>query len=85
MKKITTQTTLKKILEIENSEKILQKHNLPCLHCPMAAQEISKLKIGDVSKLYHLDIKNILLDLNTLWNTKSVGKKPTHRKSKNNQ
>jgi hybrid cluster-associated redox disulfide protein len=66
MKKITKETTLKEILEIEGAEEVLQKYNLPCLFCPMASFEISNLKIGDVCKVYGINEKDLLKDLNSL-------------------
>lgn len=63
-KKITKEATLKEILRIPGVEKILVKHQLPCLGCPMAALEMDKLKIGDISKMYGLDLKNLLKELN---------------------
>lgn len=62
--KITKDTTLADILKYPKAEKILSKHNLPCLHCPMAAQEMSMLKIGDVAGMYGIDIDKLLKDLN---------------------
>jgi hypothetical protein len=66
MKKINEKTTLKEILEIEGSKEILKKYNFPCLFCPMIALEIEKLTIGEIAKIYHLDIKKILKDLNKI-------------------
>jgi hypothetical protein len=65
-KKITKDTTLQKILEIKGAEEVLAKHNTPCLTCPMASMELEKLKIGEVSEMYGLDLKNILKDLQSL-------------------
>ncbi len=64
--KITKNTTLEKILEKDGSKKILEKHNLPCLSCPMASVEMSILKIGEVAQMYDLDLEKILKDLNNL-------------------
>lgn len=64
--KINSKTTLEKILEVKNAEKILTKYNVPCLSCPMAKFEIAELKIGDICKIYNIDLKNILKDLNKL-------------------
>lgn len=64
MPKITTKTTLDKILETKNGAEVLSKHNVPCLSCPMASFEISKLEIGQVCKMYGLPLKEILKDLN---------------------
>ena len=64
MRKITAKTTLKEILESPKSEEILTKYGVPCLSCPMAIFEIEKLKIGDVCKMYGIDAKSLLKELN---------------------
>lgn len=64
MKKITSKTTLEKILEKKGAGEILTKHGVPCLSCPMASFEINKLQIGDVCKMYGLNLEKILKDLN---------------------
>ena len=64
MAKITKATTLEKILELKDGDKILHKHNVPCVSCPMAEMELSTLKIGNVCKMYGLDLEKILKDLN---------------------
>ena len=64
--KITENSTLKQILEIQGAEKVLQKHNLPCLSCPMASFEMDALKIKDAAQMYGLDLKKIIKDLNNL-------------------
>ena len=61
---ITKNTTLEKILELKNGEKILHKNSVPCLSCPMAPFETDKLKIGDVCKMYGLKLEKILKELN---------------------
>jgi hypothetical protein len=62
--KITSKTTLKKILELPEAEKVLLNHGVPCMSCPMASFEIEKLEIGNVCKMYGIDLKKILEDLN---------------------
>ena len=64
--KITKSATLAKILKIKGSEKILNKFNMPCMTCPMAQMEMNYLKIGDVCRMYGLDEKKILEELNKL-------------------
>ena len=66
MTKITQKTTLKKILENPEAEKILAEHGVPCLFCPMASFEIDKLKIGEVCKMYRLNLEKILKELNDI-------------------
>ncbi len=66
MVKITANTTLEKILEKKGAEKVLAKYNVPCLSCPMAKFELSSLKIGEVGKMYGLETKKILNELNKL-------------------
>ena len=62
--KITKDTTLAEILKFKNTEKILVKYKVPCLGCPMAAFEFGMLKIEDVARMYKIDIKNLLRELN---------------------
>ena len=65
-KKITKDTILEKILNIKGAKEILAKYNLPCLSCPYASLEVGKLKIGEVAKMYGLDLKDILEEINDL-------------------
>ena len=65
-KKITSKTTLKKILEIKKAEKVLAKHGVPCISCPMASFEIDKLEVGKVCKAYGIKLKELLEDLNSI-------------------
>jgi hypothetical protein len=64
MAKITSKTTLGKILELKNGSEILHKYGVPCMGCPMAQFEVDKLQIGQVCKVYGLPLKDILEDLN---------------------
>ena len=65
MKKITKNTTLAEVLEYSGAEKILVKHNVPCVTCPFAKMEMDKLKIGQICKMYKIDIDKLLTELNT--------------------
>jgi len=62
--KITENTTLAEILKHPEAGNVLGKYNLPCLHCPMAKYEINTLKIGEVAKMYGINAKNLLKELN---------------------
>ena len=62
--KITEDTTLAKILKYSEAEKTLAKYNLPCLGCPFAKLEMENLKIGEVCKMYGIDLKGLLKELN---------------------
>lgn len=64
MKEITKNTTLSQILTHPKASAILSKYNLPCLHCPMASYEMSMLKIGEVAKMYGIDVESLLRELN---------------------
>jgi len=64
MFKITSKTTLAKILELKGGEDILHKFGVPCMSCPMAQFEVGTLQIGQVCKMYGLPLKNILDELN---------------------
>jgi len=67
MKKITKETTLVDLLGDKKAEEILAKHNLPCLSCPFAQQEMRSLKLGDVCRAYNIDAEKLLKDLNKVY------------------
>ena len=62
--KITLQTPMDQILTTESAREVLAQHKVPCLGCPMAQMEMQSLKIGDVCKIYGIDAKKLLADLN---------------------
>jgi hypothetical protein len=62
--KITKNTILAEIVEEKGGEETLRKHGVPCVTCPMAKMEMDKLKIGDVAKMYGLDLDGLLKELN---------------------
>ncbi len=64
MAKITSDTLLIDIFELPKSEEILTKHKVPCVSCPMAQFELGNLTIGEVCKMYGIDLKRLLEDLN---------------------
>lgn len=64
MQKITKETSLAEVLKYPEAEKILAKHNLPCLGCPFAKMEIENLKIAQVCQLYDIDLEKLLKELN---------------------
>jgi len=61
--RIGKDTTLAEILNLPGTEKVLAKYNLPCLSCPMAKFEIENLKIGEVCKMYGIDLEKLLIEL----------------------
>ena len=62
--KITEDIILAELLKKSDAENILAKYNLPCLGCPLAKFEIANLKLGDVCKMYGIDLGNLLKELN---------------------
>lgn len=60
----TGDTTLAKVLEFSEAEKILMKYNVPCLSCPMAKMEMESLTLAQVSGMYGLELDKILKELN---------------------
>ncbi len=62
--KFTKNATISQILKHPEGKKILAKYHLPCLHCPMAAYEIGRLKVGKVSRTYGINVENLLTELN---------------------
>jgi len=65
MTKFSAESILGDILQKPYGSRILSKYKLPCLHCPMAALEMGVLKIGDVSRMYNIDIEKLLGELNS--------------------
>ncbi|NQU82825.1 MAG: DUF1858 domain-containing protein [Parcubacteria group bacterium] len=63
-KKITKDTTLGEVLELPGAEQILAKYKVPCLTCPMAQMEMGVLTIGNICKMYGVDLEGILKELN---------------------
>lgn len=66
MKKITKETKLSEILKNPKAEKVLGKHDFPCLTCPFAKFEMEELEIGKVCEMYGIDLDKILKDLNKI-------------------
>jgi len=64
---IKADTTLAEILKKPEAEKILAKYNLPCLGCPFAKLEMENLKIGEICRMYGIDIENLLKELNKIY------------------
>ncbi len=70
MLKITKDTTLSKLLNNSKAQEVLAKYNLPCLSCPFAKFEMENLKIGEVCKMYNIDIEKLLGELNSIYKKK---------------
>ncbi|MFH1180824.1 MAG: disulfide oxidoreductase [bacterium] len=64
--RIARDTFLAEILKNPGAKEILEKFNLPCLSCPMAEQEIGSLKIGEVCRVYNINLVKLLKELNGL-------------------
>jgi len=64
MAKITKDTTLAEILKNPEAKKILAKYNLPCLNCPFAELEMENLKIGEICKMYGINLEALFKELN---------------------
>jgi len=58
-------TTLKEIISVSGMEEILKKHGVPCITCPFAKMEMDKLKLGDICRIYNINLEKLLKDLNT--------------------
>jgi len=65
--KISKDTILSEILNDKKAEKVLLKYNFPCLGCPFAKMEMENLKIGDVCKMYSIDLEALIKDLNEIY------------------
>jgi len=67
MKEIKKDTTLAEILENPEAVKILAKYNLPCLSCPFAKLEMENLRIGEICKMYDINVERLLRELNGVY------------------
>jgi hypothetical protein len=71
--KITENTTLAEILDSNPPTtqpelvKILVKYNLPCVNCPLAKYEMENLKIGEICKMYNINVQKLLGELSKLY------------------
>ncbi len=65
--KITKDTTLDELINNPEARRILIKHHLPCLSCPFVEVEMKNLKIGEVCKMYGIDAKSLLKELNKVY------------------
>ena len=61
---VTEETPLGELLQNPKALGILAKHGLPCLFCPAISFEVGFLKLGQVAKVYGLDAKAIVKELN---------------------
>jgi len=66
MTKITKETTLSEIIDDSRMKEILLKYQLPCLSCPFAESEMQNLKIGEICRMYGINLEKLLKDLNGL-------------------
>jgi hypothetical protein len=62
--KITAETNIAEILNHPGASEILANYQFPCLSCPLASFEISRLPLGLVTEKYQLPLDDILRDLN---------------------
>jgi hypothetical protein len=62
--KIKKETTLAEIMKVKGGEEILHKFGVPCVTCPYAKMEMDKLEIGQVCKMYGVDLDGLLKELN---------------------
>lgn len=62
--KINSNTKLSEILENKNLVEVLKKYQLPCFSCPFAKFEMEGLTLGQVCRLYGVDEKSLIEELN---------------------
>jgi len=62
--RIDSNTKISEILKRKELVKILEKYNFPCLSCPFAKVEMENLKLGQVCKMYNIDEKRLIRELN---------------------
>jgi hypothetical protein len=65
-KKINENTVLGDAIALKGADKVMHDNKVPCMHCPMAKMEMDTLKIGQICKMYGLDEKKLIKELNEL-------------------
>lgn len=63
---IDENTTLSAIYRIPGAGAALEANHVPCVHCPMAMQELGSLTIAYVCEAYSLDKKKLIKELKEL-------------------
>ena len=63
-KEITAESTLAEMMSHQKGQKAMEKYNVPCLTCPMAAMEMNELKVGQICEMYGIDLEGLLKELN---------------------
>jgi hypothetical protein len=66
--KFNADSVLADIVLYPEAEQILIKHNIPCITCPRAKEEMGELKIGDVCRMYNINLDEVLEELNKIDN-----------------
>lgn len=74
MAMITKNTTLSEVLKHPGADRILERYKIPCLHCPMAIYETERLRMGDITKTYGIDLMGLLQELNRAAGRRGMGK-----------
>ena len=63
-RKFKENTPLEEVLKHPRAALVLRQHGIPCPTCPLARLEMGKLKIGDVARMYNVDLERLLEALN---------------------
>ena len=66
MNEITSKSSLKNVLAVKGVEEVLDKYQVPCLTCPMAAMEMDQLTIGQICEKYHIEENALIDDINKI-------------------
>lgn len=74
--KVDKHTKLGKIIKLKGMAKILTKHRVPCVTCPIMKMEMDTLEIGRICSMYGLNEKELLLDINSVLKHKDKVEKP---------
>lgn len=65
---ITEKSTLAEILKYSDTKNVLIKYQVPCLACPMAQLEMGELTLGQICKVYGINIAPLIEELNAAVN-----------------
>jgi len=63
---ISEGTPLAEVLKIPGAIQVLLRNNFPCVTCPLALFEAGTMTVGEVARMYGLDVEKIVRELREL-------------------
>jgi hypothetical protein len=65
-REVSEETPLAEVLKIPGAIQVLIRNNFPCVTCPLALFEAGTMTVGEVARMYGLDVEKIVRELREL-------------------